>query len=337
MDLSTYQSKRWCVKYLKNLGKAFALALLSATVMAIFLPINSVRAPTGNEMMFATPAVFKRTDLHVGDTFTINVTVANMTFMTTLAASLYWDPYYLNLTTLAAGDCLPGGVLLIGEWNSTGGYVIDATYGVLATFYNITLGTMLRPTFKIMHPGDSVINITNMACYDVDLNEPLAGDTPYDCSVYISEIYTFTIVADSTTFYVQTLSNSTMATPANFTKVSDTEGHIFFNVTGQTGTTGYVNVTIPKALLNVGPPWPDWWIMIDNANVTTKTVTTNATHTFIYLPYSHSDHSVLIIGNQVVPEFPTVSLLFLMLLITAAMFVFVRKVHKRPWQTPLKR
>jgi hypothetical protein len=322
---------------LKNLGKTFALALLFAIIMAIFLPINPVRAFSGDEMMFATPAVVRRTDLHVNDTFTVNVTVANMTRITTLACSLYWDTYYLNLTSILAGDALPGGGLLIGEWNSTGGYVVDATYGVLGVYYDIPLGTAFRLTFKIMHPGDSLIDITGMSCWDIDVNEVLSGDTPYDCNAYISVMNTYTIVADSTTFYVQTLSNSTMATPVNFTKVSDTEGHISFNVTGKTGTTGYVNVTIPKALLNVGPPWPDWWIMIDNANVTTRMETNDTTNTYIYLPYSHSDHSIRIIGNIVVPEFPTVSLLLLMLFITAAIFIFARKVHKRPWQTPLKR
>jgi hypothetical protein len=326
------------VKHLKNLGKTFALALLSAIIMAIFLPINPVRAFSGDEMMFATPAVIRRTDLHVNDTFTMNVTVANMTRMTTLACSLYWDPYYLNLTSILAGDAFPGGGLLIGEWNSTGGYVIDATLGVLGVWYDIPLGTAFRLTFKIMHPGDSVVDITGMSCWDFDVNEVLSGDTPYDCSVYISEIYTFPIVADSTTFDVQTLSNSTITvSPAFDIDVPGSKARVFFNVTGRTGTAGYINVSIPKALLDIQTPWPIWWVVVDSANATIPVPVTNTTYTFIYIPYTHSEHTIQIWGNKYIPEFPTISLLLLMLFITAAMFIFVRKVHKRPWQTPLKR
>jgi hypothetical protein len=329
------------VKYLKNLGKAFALALLSAAIMAIFLPTNPVRAqPTGNEMMFANPAVVKRTDLHVGDTFTINITVANMTTvdMTTLACSLYWDPYYLNLTTLAAGDCLPAGVLLIGDWNSTLGYVTDATYGTLGGSATITVGTMLRPTFKIMHPGSSVINVTDMNCYDFDLDQVLSGDSPYDCNVDISEFNTYAIVVNSTTYYVETLSNSTITVSPTFDiDVPGSKARVFLNVTGQTGTAGYANITIPKALLDIQAPWTIWWVVVDSANVTMPIPVTNTTCTFLYVPYTHSEHMIQIWGNKYVPEFPTITLLLLMLLITAAMFIFVRKVHKRPWQTPLKR
>jgi hypothetical protein len=237
---------------------------------------------------------------------------------------------------VVAGDAFPGGVLLIGDWNSTAGFITDATYGALGNYYNVTIGTMMKLTFQIMHPGDSVINITNMDCFDWWLDE-WTGDPPYDCSVYISELNTYTIVADSTTFYVQTLSNSTISgAPAFDIDVPGAKAEVYFNVTGVTGTTGYTNITIPKALLDIQSPWTVWLAVVDSTNVTASVVT-NATHTFIYVPYTHSDHTVRIWGNKYIPEFPTVSLLFLMLLITAAMFIFVRKVHKRPWQTPLKR
>lgn len=328
---------------MKNLGKtskAFAVAFVITSILGMTISAIPVHAqPTGNEMMFASPSAISRKDLLTGDTFTMNISVANMTRMTTLACSLTWDPYYLNLTNVAKGDCLePGGTLLIGEWNYTEGWMTDLTYGVLMANYNITLGTAFICTFQIKHPGYSMVDIWGMSCWSFDLYEVLTGDSLYDGTVNIIEVRSWPIDYNSdltVDFYVQTESNSTIATPVNFTIVSLTEGHLFFNITGKTGSKGYTNVTINQNMLNASSI-ADWHTLVDNVD-TAESIVSNSTYTFVHVGYNHSDHSIRIIGNKVVPEFPSSALLLLMLAIMTAMFFLTRKVHKKPWQTTLKR
>jgi hypothetical protein len=314
------------------------VAVVAMSVFAMLFAARPVKALTGLEYMRVDPPVISRKDLRVNDTFPAYIIVGNMTRMTTVACSFMWDPYYLNLTSIVMGGAFPtGGGLLIGDWNSTLGYVSDATYGVLGTYYDIPFGYALNLTFKIMHPGCSAIDIFIMSCWDWDLNEVLSGDCPYDGRVCISEVRTFPIDWNNDTtveFYVQTESNSTMLTPVYFNTGTDPRwGQLFFNVTGYTGSTGYVNVTIPKALLDFVLPLTNYWVVIDGANATIIPTTSDGTNNFVYLPYSHSDPSIHIWGNEIVPEFPSTPLLFLMLAITAIMLALARKVHKRPLQT----
>ncbi|MEM3697104.1 MAG: CARDB domain-containing protein [Candidatus Bathyarchaeia archaeon] len=72
---------------------------------------------------------------------------------------------------------------------------------------------------------------------------------------------------------------------------------IGFNVTGEVGSIGLCNVTIPKALL-YGEPWT---VLIDGAPVP-ATITENATHSFLYFTYTHSTHLIQIIGTWVIAQ-----------------------------------
>jgi len=111
----------------------------------------------------------------------------------------------------------------------------------------------------------------------------------------------FEIIWGEETFIVSVESNSTVY---NFA-FSQPDKEISFNVTGEDGTIGFCNVTIPKALLK-GEPWT---VLIDDAPVT-FTITENATHTSLYFTYTHSTHLIQIIGTWVIapPPPPTYSL-----------------------------
>jgi hypothetical protein len=329
---------------LKNLKRILAtatIAFIATSILATFFTVNPVRAaPTGDEMLFANPSTISRKDLHVNDTITVNISAANMTRVTTLACGLAWDPYYLNLTSVQAGGCIPGGVLLVSglNWDPVAGTLSDMTYGILGSFVDIPLGLAYICNFKIMHPGASLVDINGMSCWDFDLSEFLVGDSLYDGTVNIIEVRSWPIDYNSdltVDFYVQTESNSTIATPVNLTIVSQTEGHLFFNITGKTGSKGYTNVTIDQNMLNASSI-VDWHTLVDNVD-TAESIVSNSTYTFVHVGYNHSDHSIRIIGNKVVPEFPSTALLLLILAIMTAMFFLTRKVHKKPWQATLKR
>jgi hypothetical protein len=277
--------------------------------------------------MYADPAVISRKDLQVGDTFTLDIRLENGTAVVVIGFDMSWDPYYLNLTSLTAGDALPGGSFLIGFWDSAAGYVDDVSLGVLGASYDVTNNTAATAVFEVMHPGSSVIDIYGCEVYDETLQLIYEGDPVYDCTAHLSEVLVHPVVWDSVTYYVATESNSTV-THFNFSQPAEM---VYFNVTGEDGI-GYVNVTIPKALLDVLPGYepPDTWeIFVDNVNVTASmpTPTSNATHSFVYLTYTHSEHFVEVRGNWAVPEFPALIMVFIILAATIIALVSVRKVY----------
>ena len=124
----------------------------------------------------------------------------------------------------------------------------------------------------------------------------------------------FTIDWEGHAFNVTAASNSTVL---NFS-FSQPDMEINFNVTGPMGRAGYCNVTVPKDLLRGSP----WTILLNNTDWTSScTITENDTHTFIYIPYTHSTSTIQIIGTWVVPEFP--SLLIPPLFMVATLLVIV--------------
>ena len=102
------------------------------------------------------------------------------------------------------------------------------------------------------------------------------------------------------TYYAFIFTNSTVS---NF-YFNPNAKSISFNVTGTTGT-GFCNVTIPRALIDVKTG--NWTVKIDGIPLLPEnfTVTQNDEYVFIYLTYSHSVHTIEIVGTWVVvTEFP---------------------------------
>jgi len=163
------------------------VAMLSLGLVAFALPVKAV---TGNEKLYADPAdkTLGPTPPPVGIIYTVNIKLFDAQKVTTIATSFVWDPTMMNVTALAKGDCLPGGSLLIGGWDSATGVITDATYGVLGANYDVADGLAFVLTVKVMgfttEPAGSVLDITGMSCWDVDLNEFLAGDSAFDHTLH---------------------------------------------------------------------------------------------------------------------------------------------------------
>jgi len=97
---------------------------------------------------------------------------------------------------------------------------------------------------------------------------------------------------------------------------------LIFDVKGSPDTVGFCNVTIPKALLRGNP----WTVLLNDTDVTAQTtICENETHTFIYFTYSHSTYHVQIIGTWVIPEFPSATILILLMLSTLIAMLTLRK------------
>jgi parallel beta-helix repeat protein len=133
---------------------------------------------------------------------------------------------------------------------------------------------------------------------------------------------------DNHAFPTSLMSNSTVSA-FSFNQAGK---EVTFSVIGPANTTGYFNLTVPKSLLS-----GSWTIMMDGADSTSKaTIMENQTCTSIYLSYSHSAHSVQIIGTNVVPEYPTATALLLLTL--AALLpptALAARKMKKAKQTPI--
>jgi len=129
-------------------------------------------------------------------------------------------------------------------------------------------------------------------------------------------------VQDGYTFNVTMASNSTIS-DFNF---DESLKQISFNVTGPEGKAAYCNVTIPKDLLR-GIPWT---IQLNDTDWTSLcTITENATHTLIYVPYSQSTNTIQMTGTWVVPEFSSAIILPLLMIVSLIALVFIRYRKKQ--------
>jgi hypothetical protein len=306
------------------------VTLLVGLCFAVFFTVKPAEAYAGTNL-FADPPTFSTNNLRIGDKFNFTICLENRTKVTTIAFSLQFNINYVNITRLIPNPTndLPGGVSLIGDWYPNLGRIEAITYGILGGSWDVTLARVWTVEVQIMGftpPGGTVIDIFDMDCYDEYMYNFLSGDSPYDITVYHTfEYIVHPVVVDTTTYYVTTESNSSV-TNFNF---NQTGKSLYFNVSGASGTKGFVNVTIPKALLDVKPeyaPPNDWLIFIDG-NPTTFTKTENATHTSLYITYTHTQHQIEIKGNWVVPEFPTTMSIFLILVLMAIIVTFSRKLY----------
>jgi hypothetical protein len=89
---------------------------------------------------------------------------------------------------------------------------------------------------------------------------------------------------------------------------NDSSGRLLFKVLGPSGTEGSCNVTLPTLKLR-GP----YAVLVDDQPVT-PVEASNSTHTSLYFTYSHSAHVIEIIVASVVPEYPAVASIMLLLL-----------------------
>jgi hypothetical protein len=131
------------------------------------------------------------------------------------------------------------------------------------------------------------------------------------------QMYVFPIIADSQNFYVKVVTNSTILIQAfNFSKE---EMKISYNVTGSNLTMGFCNVTIPKKLLG-GP-----WTIKVGVDIMVPEKNEDDNYTYLYFKYSHSIHRIEIIGNWVIPEFPSLIILPLLMIATLLTIMVYRR------------
>jgi len=136
-------------------------------------------------------------------------------------------------------------------------------------------------------------------------------------NIVVASPNAFAIKAEGKNFDVKIASNSKVSN----LQFDEQAKKVSFTVTGETGTIGVIDITIPKSLLSGGMN-----IMIDgqvmSQNDVIETVDTQDETTF-EINYHHSTHTIEIVGTNAVPEFPT-SLIILTIAIMSIFALFLK-------------
>ena len=171
---------------MKNLKRIISILTILSLISGIFAFIESATATYPAPDETALFAYLDEITLTTSGTYTFDVKIQNKEGVTTIAFDLHFDTDYVNITDIQAnpeGE-LPGGSLLIGNWDPATGVIEMITYGILGDSWDITTPvSVIRVTVEVLNftpPSGTVIDIYNMDCYDKDLNNFLTGDSPYD-------------------------------------------------------------------------------------------------------------------------------------------------------------
>jgi hypothetical protein len=278
--------------------------------------------PLGKPLINVTPGLY--TASHIAETFNINITINDL--------DARWNMTYAEFKLVYNNACLQFLDVLegpfLGQFGST---MFNHTEGDDYTKVNITLtptvgypsgtGTLATIRFNVTSsPGRSTLALNDTRLLDFEMKDVLyeAQDGYYQ----LHEVLIHSIIWETKTFDIVTVSNTSVApVPMNF---NQTYKLLYFNVTGYDDTVGFVNITIPKALLNASIM--DWYVIVGGWRVQ-PIVVENATHTMLYFTFSSSVNSVHILGTWVVPEMPTSFLLLVLLAACLTSLAFAKRIQ----------
>jgi hypothetical protein len=261
---------------------------------------------------------------HIGEIFDINVTLNDIDAlwnMTYAEFKLYFDHNSLQVIDVIEGDFLSQFGSTVFNHEENDGYTkVNITLTPVGN-YPSGSGTLATVRFNVTSsPGTSTLTLNDTKLLDSEMKDVL--HETQDGYYQLHERLIHPITWETETFNIITVSNTSITpVPMNF---NQTYKLLWFNVTGYDGTVGFVNITIPKALLNASIT--DWYVIVGGWPVQ-PIVLENATHTTLYFTFSSSVNSVYILGTWVVPEMSTSFLLLALLMISLAGFAFAKKVQ----------
>jgi len=320
--------------------------LFSATTIRPAL----AQPPTG---LFLVPQDTVLYNAEVGTQFSLNVSMANVTDFVGLQWTMSWNSSLINctgisenlyntVTPVAFQDNIWKIVL---KYNNTEGTVqYGRTYqdmgAALSDGYapiNITTSAypeglataMLNFTVALVPPVNSFYdcNFTFDVVNVGDVNATNLGVTGQNGSYRIygpPEITESVVTYNGVNYTVTTATNATfVAQSMTFAKLNDTSYQLEFSLVGTEGDTGYVNVTIPKALMDISNGTS--WLVDVNGVETTPVFTSDGNNTYIYATAPLTlTNTVDIFGT--IPEY---AMLFIPLLMASTLVAFALRRRRK--------
>jgi hypothetical protein len=302
-----------------------------------YMPYNSPKNcaytydPLPEPTIAVTPNLY--TAAHVNQHFPIDITINDLAAQWKLVKAgfkLTYDPTVLNILNVTEGNFM----------NSFDTTTFTVTLGSNYVKVNVSLNSVLGPVYPsgtgtlatILFnatgtPGRCALTLseTNMLDFEAKpvLHEVQSG------YYRLHEVLIHPIVWNSVTYNVITTSNASITpVPMLF---SNSPGMLNFNITGEAGTIGFVDITIPKVLLNAAPT--DWILIVGGQRIY-PTVVTNTTHNTLHFEVSLSTKSAFIFGTSAIPEFTLNTLLLAFLAATATSFAAAKITRYRKRDTP---
>jgi hypothetical protein len=258
----------------------------------------------------------------IGQIFPINITIENLASLwnlTHVEFEVQYNGLSIDATSVTEGTFLSQfGSTSISYDISTNSVKVSITLEQPAIESPSGNGTLATISFNVTSrpPATSALTLNNTLLLDTKERELLydVSHGYYEMNEYVSH----EIVVDSKTFYVTTLSNGATSP----VELDIQHCLIKFNVTGETGTVGFINITIPNDLL-----WADgnWLVIVGGDEVEATATAVNSTHTMLFFNVSFSTKTVYIFGSGVIPEYS--SLMLLIFLLAAALSAAATKFH----------
>jgi outer membrane protein assembly factor BamB len=189
---------------------------------------------------------------------------------------------------------------------ASGKIIVTSTGGAPAKLYALDadVGNILWENIKNWWPSlGNVVVADGRAWFNAFWWDPMSYTMYCIGDLFPPTTYLYTVGAGGSSFDVALETNSTITTfnTANL----ETNRTIGFNVAG-IGTIGMCNITLPDDMLS-GP----FNVTVDGEQPFYLAPTTsNGTHTSLYFTYNGTiPHTVEITGTNVIPEFPTIAIL----------------------------
>ena len=312
--------------------------LYSATTVH---PALAQGTPNG---MFVVPQETILTNAEVGTLFNLNVSIANVTGFVGLEWHLSWNSSLMNCTSMAenlyATVTPPAGQDNIWKIKQTRDNALGiATYAVAYQDTEVALAGGYAPinitssaypeglttailTFNVTQapPVNSFYdcNFTFEVVKVGDINAlpiPVANQTGY-YRIYGPPETTDTVITfENKNYTVTTVTNASLVPGSmQFANISGGQYKLNFSLTGADGTTAYVNVTVPKALVDI-TPGDEWTVLVNNTQVT-PIITPVGNNTYFYVTATLNT-KVDILGT--IPEY---TMLFIPLLMATTLVAF---------------
>jgi len=288
------------------MGKILLPTLLVLTLSIVMVlagtasptPVIAQTNPTTT--IYLDPSTVNGTAIGVNNTVTINIRIRDAPNIQGWQAGMIFNPDLLNCTGFFEGKFLsdfagPLGIYRInGTIDNTAGVITAYSRTLLGEYYASGSGQLANATFKVKAPG-----VSNLHLRDVKVSSwEYVDTTPEKVKIPTNIIDVYTVIVDTTSHTVITVSNSTgtdrveihgtwVELGSNFT------GHTYdpdlkeisFNVTCPYPS--FSNITIPKVLLRAEPPRV-WTPVINDRRlgIGERVIAENETHTSIYFTYS---------------------------------------------------
>jgi len=234
------------------------------------------------------------------------VSIVEGPFMASFAGSPNGEIYFIYVSKT---QYIQAGIVVLPDENATWHAPLPNGEGTIATVsFEVIGGPAVTADFTLY---DTIMCDTTGATPGVAHN---TEDATFSFPV---EYLTQHVIWDGFDFVVTTESNSTIS-DIDFT-IGDS---IAFSVTGETGSTGYTYIEMPREFMD------GTFSVLINGNPTVFAIRQNATHTRLYFVYTHSTKSIMIFGTQVAPEFHSIALALTPLIASLAMAVMKTRAGK---------